>query len=197
MLAQRNRYEIATLVMLSVTIIVSVAGVIIAAQDVAVSTKILDLTNKLFEHETKPAQLVFEATAKGTNMILLEQGKTFHISHTHQIEEYHIEVTVWNIGLQNAENVVVGVRLDPQDSNLYDSFNHKRCRNYDCFDFPFNPVRFRAIEPNGFYSMRTSLNLFTSDIKSMNGTVDLVVFVSYFNSKNEQNLEERYQIIVD
>lgn len=184
------RVQYAMIALSFFAIVVSAAGVFVASQNVSVTSKIL-------EYQTKVAQLLLEVSTESKSTVLLEERKTYHISKTHEDERDIITVAVWNIGHQTAQNVVIGVKLDPQNATLYNSSEPKKCRVYDCFNAPSNPVEFKAIEPNGFYSMRTTLDLFTVNIKNMNDIVDLVVTMSYFDSKNYQELEERYRIIVD
>lgn len=191
------RREVITLMLSIIAIIVSGAGVIMVGTGVMVASNSLNLTQKIFEYQTQPARLLYEITVQGTSTILSDQTKTYHISKLHADERDTINVSVWNIGHQTAENVTIGIKLDPQDATLYNSSDLKRCIALNCFNYPSNPVKFIAIEPNGFYSMRTTLDLFTTQIKNVNGTVDLVVTISYFDSKNDQVLENRYQIIVD
>lgn len=194
---QMFRFESVSVILIFFSIVVTGLGVIATGQGVIVASQTLDVTRKIFEHEMAPAQLILEVNSEGTSSMLLDQTKTYHISKIHQVERDIINVSVWNIGHQTAQNVTVGVRLDPQDANLYNSSDPKKCRIYECLNYSSNPVKFRAIESNGFYSMRTTLDLFTANIKNINSTVDLVVTMSYYDSKDYQELEERYRIIVE
>lgn len=104
-----------------------------------------------------------------------------------------IRISIWNTGAKVAENVTVSVSFRPQNASLYDIHSLSLCREQFCVS-KGSPAQIRAIEPNGFYKVNVSIEVFASALSASGN--NLYLSIDVIDPSAQHNPSYRYKVEV-